>query len=76
MINICKYAFNEVNLGHQWMVDWKPIRDMLALGEDKHEYFREINDMQIDDDHTLEKARQWMLDNNFNAFSEDFVEIG
>ena len=58
------------------MVEWKRIRDILALGEDEHEYFREINEMQINDDHTLQQARDWMLENHFNAFSADFVDIG
>ena len=54
VINICKYAFNEVNINHQWMVEWKPIRTLLALGEDKHDFFIEIQEVQNDDNHTLQ----------------------
>ena len=58
------------------MVEWKPIRDILALGKDKHGLFSEIYDIQNGDDHRLKQARDWMLANNFNAISADYVEFG
>ena len=37
LLNIAKYALNEVDKNHEWSVKWKKIRDIIVLGKDKHD---------------------------------------
>ena len=76
ILNICKYAFNEVEMGHMWAVDWKRIRDILVRGIDKHNMFQIFYKVQSDDDHTLHEANEWIKKNNFHAFTDDYIELG
>jgi hypothetical protein len=39
LLNIAKYALNEVDKNHEWSVQWKKIRGIIVLGNDKHDLF-------------------------------------
>jgi hypothetical protein len=46
LLNIVKYAFAEVDIAHQWAVEWKKVETILVRGRDKHRMFKLVEDMQ------------------------------
>ena len=73
LLNIVKYAFNEVDLNHEWSVQWKKIRNIIVLGRDKHDYFANIADYEED---ALEDTNKWLEENKFSGLHPDYVELG
>ena len=68
-----KYAFNEVDMNHEWSVPFKKVRDIIVLGRDKHDYFNEVAQYE---EETLERTNKWLTDRNFACLHQDYVELG
>ena len=72
-INIVKYAFNEADLKHEWIVEFKKVRDVLVLGKDKANLLEEVS---LYDDVELTDANTWLKKLNYPTLHDDFVELG
>ena len=63
-LNVIKYAFNEVDMNHEWKVEFKKVRDIIVLGRDKHDYFNEVAQYEEDE---LNNTNTWLEDHNFST---------
>jgi len=62
---ICvKYAFDEIDSEHQWVVKMKHIRELLVLGLDEKEYMDVVH-AYGDDEDKLEAVNEWLESNKF-----------
>ena len=63
LLDIVKYAFNEIDIGHQWAVEWTKLNDRLVLGNDDHGYFTQVKAMRSRedaDDLKLKEVNKWI----------------
>jgi hypothetical protein len=61
LFDIVRYAYNEVDIGHQWSVEWEKINDKLVLGNDDHGYFAPVKAIRSkDDDSKLKEVNKWI----------------
>ena len=78
MINIVKYAFNQVDIAHQWAVEWKKVESKLVRGSDKHGFFKIVEDMQNSEGYDNDKklisrmieANDWIKKHNLRAYTK------
>ncbi len=63
-INVIKYAFNEVDLNHEWRVEFKKVRDIIVLGRDKHDYFNEVANYEEEE---LNATNVWLEEHKFST---------
>jgi len=62
LLDCVRYAFNEVRSSHNWMVNWKKLKEILVLGNDKKEFFKEVKNY---DEDNLNPLNEWLKENNF-----------
>jgi len=72
VLNIVKYAFNEVDIMHQWAVEWSKVGKKLVRGLDRYHKFRSVEIMQNDENHEVSKmaqANDWIKKHHFRAYT-------
>ena len=79
VLNIVKYAFNEVDIMHQWAVEWNKVMKKLVRGLDKYKLFGAVETMQNSEDpkvSRMAKSNKWIKNHHFRAFTEEFIKFG
>ena len=77
LLDIVKYAFNEVDIGHQWAVEWTKINDKLVLGNDNFGYFTQVKAMRNrDKDPELKEFNDWIKKKKLLAYTNLFIDVG
>jgi len=67
---ICvKFAFLDVDSSHQWIVEWRKVREILIFGEDRKSIILEKMKDYTEDEDKLIEVNAWLGEKNFGKMT-------